>query len=89
MGKKNDYSLGGLWNEEYVYQTLANLDVKILFGNITHLIDAKIRKMLENVGKWCVWEPRFYIPFWSMIYLLLKLKSIFESDDGIESESQS
>ena len=29
-------------------QSTANLDMKILFGNITHLRDAEIRKMLEK-----------------------------------------
>ena len=31
-----------------IYQSKNNLDVKIFFGNITHLIDPEIRKMLEN-----------------------------------------
>ena len=32
-----------------IYQSKANLDVKISFDNITHLIDPEIRKMLEKV----------------------------------------
>ena len=32
----------------YIYQSKANSGVKILFGNITHLIDPKIRKILEK-----------------------------------------
>ena len=32
-----------------IFQSKANLDVKILFGNITQLIDPSIRKMLERV----------------------------------------
>ena len=31
-----------------IYQSKANLDGKIFFGNITHLMDPKIRKMLEK-----------------------------------------
>ena len=31
-----------------IYQSKANLDVKSLFGNITHLVDPEIRKMLEK-----------------------------------------
>ena len=32
-----------------IYQSKANLDVKTLFGNITHPIDPEITKMLERV----------------------------------------
>ena len=31
-----------------IYQSKANLDVKILFGNIIYLIDPEIRKMLDR-----------------------------------------
>ena len=31
-----------------IYHSKANLDVKILFGIITYLIDPEIRKMLES-----------------------------------------
>ena len=31
-----------------IYQSKANLDVKILFGNITHLIDLEIWEILEK-----------------------------------------
>ena len=55
--------------------------VKILIGNVTHLMDLEIMKMLER-------EPRCHIPFWSMIYLLMKLKIISETDNGIEFEFQ-
>ena len=32
-----------------IYQSRANLDVKISFGITSHLIEQKIRKMLERV----------------------------------------
>ena len=35
-----------------IYQSKANLDVKILFGNIARLIDPEIRKMLEKGFVW-------------------------------------
>ena len=31
----------------FIYHSKANLDVKTLFDNITHLIDTEIRNMLE------------------------------------------
>ena len=65
------------------YQSKASLDVKILFGNVNHLIDLEIRKMLE-LG--LTENQDFNIPFWSMIYLLSKLKFISESDNRTESE---
>ena len=34
--------------ETLINQSKANLDQKILFGNATHLIDPKIKKMLES-----------------------------------------
>ena len=49
----------------------ANLDEKILFCKITHHLELEIRKMPV---KGMVWEQDFYIQFWSVIYLLLKLK---------------
>ena len=44
-----------------------NLDEKILFGNITHIVDPEVRKIVESglLGK-----SRFQIPFWSFIYML-------------------
>ena len=35
--------------EMLIYQSKANLDVKILFGNITRLIASEIRRMLDRV----------------------------------------
>ena len=32
----------------FIYQSKANLDVESLFGNITHLVDPEVRKMLER-----------------------------------------
>ena len=34
--------------EMLMYQSKGNLDLKILFGNITHHSDLEIRKMLER-----------------------------------------
>ena len=31
-----------------IFQSMANLEVKMLFGYITHFIDTEIRKMLEK-----------------------------------------
>ena len=42
----------------------------------------------ENAEKGFVWEPRFHIPFWSMIYVLLKLKFKSKIDNVIEFELQ-
>ena len=56
--------------EMLLYQSKVNLDEKILFGSIPHLIDPEIRKML--VKGMSGWEQKFHIPFWSIIYLLLK-----------------
>ena len=54
-----------------IYQSRVNLDEKVLFGNISHLIDPGIRKMLV---KGMFGNKTFHIPFWSMIYLLSKLE---------------
>ena len=51
----------------------ATLDEKILFGNIPHLIDQKLGKC------WYAWEQKFKIPFWPMIYLLLKFDLYFSN----------
>ena len=67
------------------YQSKANLVEKILFDNITHLIDLEIRKILEMS---LCGEPIFNIPFWSMIYLPFKLKFISGSDNCTEFEFQ-
>ena len=45
------------------YQSKGNLDVKILFGKITHLSDSKIK---ENAANGFVWEGEFHVPLWSM-----------------------
>ena len=54
----------------------ANLGVKILFGNITHLIVSTMRKMLEDL-------KGTKIPSWPLIYLLLKLKFILKVTMGL------
>ena len=55
VSQKKVYAFGGLWNKKYVtifktemfiYQSIVNLDEKILFGSIHHLTDPEIRKML-------------------------------------------
>ena len=58
--------------EMFMHQSKANLDEKILFVKITHQLDPEIRKMLANV-----WDRGFHIPFWSMIYFILKSKFYF------------
>ena len=65
-----------------IHQSKVELDDKILFGTIIHFIDPEIRKMLGR-GFYGFVEPRFHTPFWSMIYLLLKLNSFSETDSGI------
>ena len=57
-----------------IYQLKANLDEKFLFGKITHHLDPEIRELLV---KGHIWDKELHILFWSMIYLLLKLKSYF------------
>ena len=52
-----------------IYHSKANLDEIILFGNITHHIDPKIRKMPV---RGLYGNRKFHIPFWSMIYVAPK-----------------
>ena len=56
--------------------------MKTFFGKVIHLLDPEILKMQE-MGL-CI--PRYHVPFRSMIYLLLKEKFIFETDNGIKFE---
>ena len=51
-----------------------NLNEKIFFGKITHHLGQEIRKMQVKEHDW---EREFHIPFWAMIYMLLKLKFYF------------
>ena len=75
-----------------IYRSKTNLHEKILFGTNTRLkhsqmiclIEPEIR---ESSRIRLVWEPRFHIPFWSMIFLLSNLKFTYEGDNGTESES--
>ena len=53
-----------------IYRSKSNLDEKILFGKITDHLDPEIWKMVIR-------EQGFHIPFWSMTFLLLKLKFYF------------
>ena len=55
------------------------LDEKILFGKITNHVDPEVRKVLVNKGH--VLERGFHIPFWSTIYLLLKLELCFHGPE--------
>ena len=57
-----------------IYQSKANLDEKILFGQIIHQFDPEIRKMLVKRN---FLKHGFLIPFWSIINLLLKFKFYF------------
>ena len=60
--------------EMLMYQSKANLDVKFLFGKITHLSDPKIRRMpLRSLYE----NQEFHVPFWSMLHLALKFELIF------------
>ena len=55
-------------------QSKANLDDKILVGKIIQLHDPKIKKPSARIREL---KREFHLPFWSMIYLLLKLKFYF------------
>ena len=50
-----------------ICQRKANLDEETLFGKITHHLHSTIRKIYER--GFC-WNGEFYLPFWSMIFLL-------------------
>ena len=86
-----DCAIKSMWlllkNKILIYQSKANLDMKILFGKITHLIDPKIRKTLERslYGN----QNPYSILVRSMIYSLLQFKFISEKDNGMEFEFQS
>ena len=51
-------------------------------------IEMKTEQCERGKRRGLVWGPRIHSPFWSMIYLLLKLKFISDSKNGIESEFQ-
>ena len=59
-----------LKTKKLIYQSKANLDVKIVFSNIIYFIGQEIRKMLEEV---CVGTNIPHSIPWSMIYLLFKI----------------
>ena len=64
-------SIGPIFKTEFLfYLSKANLDEKILFDKITHHLDLKIRKMPVR-GLYL--NRIFHVPFWSMIYVALKL----------------
>ena len=52
-----------------IYQSKANLDENMLFGNICHIWDPRIRKMPVS-GFYR--NQEYYVPIWFMIYLSLK-----------------
>ena len=52
-----------------IYQSMANLDGKILFGTITHLKDPTSREMTV---RGLHGNRKFHVLFWSMIYVALK-----------------
>ena len=53
-----------------IFQSKANLDEKFLFGKIAHHLNPEIRQMpmKEFYG-----NRKFHVPYWSMIYVVLKL----------------
>ena len=57
-------------SEFLIYQSKANLDEKILFGKVTHHLDLEIRKLPV---RGLYGNRIFHVPFWSMIYVALKL----------------
>ena len=64
-------SMGPIFKTELlIYQSKANLDEKILFEKITHHLDLEIRKIPVR-GLYV--NRIFNVPFWSMIYVALKL----------------
>ena len=55
--------------EMLIFQPKANLDEKILVVKITYHLDLEIRKMpVRGFYR----NQKFHIPFWSMIYVVLK-----------------
>ena len=57
--------------EMLIYQSKANLDVKISIGKITHLEDPTTRKMPV---RGLYGNREFHVSFWSMIYSALTCK---------------
>ena len=66
-------SVGLIFNAKSLTNQSKATDVKNLFGKITHLEDKKIRK-IQEMGLYG--KREFHVPFWSMMYLQLKLKSM-------------
>ena len=84
-----NYAFGRLCNRKFVddiktkiynHQSLANLGVKILLGKITHLKEPEIRQMSARD---MYWKEKYTSHFWSLNYLLLKLKFYSETANGI------
>ena len=78
VGSKKCMSLGGCGKKRMrpifetkllIYQSKANLDVKILFGNITHLIDLEIWEILEK-GLFGDQDSTFHSGPWFTCYSL-------------------
>ena len=65
-----------------IYQSKANLDV-----NVSYLSSYRPRNF-ENAGMGFVSEPRFHIPFFSMILFAIEITFISETDYVIELEFQ-
>ena len=70
--------------EMLIYSSKAKSDMTILFGKITHRYDPNITKTSTR-GQM---KHKFYTPFCFMIYLLVKLNSISETDNCIEYKFQ-
>ena len=63
-------SMGSIFKTELlIYHSKANLDEKILFDKFTHHLDPEIRKMSV---RGLYGNRIFHVPFWSMIYVVLK-----------------
>ena len=60
--------------EILICQSKANIDMKLLFGKITRLLDQEMRK---NACKGFVLERKFHVPFWPIIQLPLNFESHF------------
>ena len=68
----------GTWpifkTEILIYQLKVNLDVKIMFGEITHLFGPGLGKMLVRA---LYGNEKSNVRFWSMTYLPLKFTMRF------------
>ena len=88
---KEVYAFGGLWNKDYLgdiqyrnnLSAKANLDVKNFVG---YYHSSYRLRNLENAEKRFIWGSGFQTSFWPIIYVLLELHFVFETDNGVEFE---